>query len=64
MKTDRWAYENLEVYVWEGKYEIADRVTRFRCAVGHAHRGPGARLDGRRSEPVRRGDIARVIAPL
>ncbi|EON20941.1 PspF family transcriptional regulator [Cupriavidus sp. GA3-3] len=34
MKTDRWAYENLEVYVWEGKYEIADRVTRFLAPLG------------------------------
>ncbi|MEM5430957.1 sigma-54 dependent transcriptional regulator [Cupriavidus oxalaticus] len=34
MKTDRWAYENLEVYVWEGKYEIADRVTRFLSPLG------------------------------
>jgi transcriptional regulator with AAA-type ATPase domain len=34
MKTDRWAYENLEIYVWEGKYEIADRVTRFLAPLG------------------------------
>jgi len=33
MKTD-WAYENLEVYVWEGKYEIADRVARFLSPLG------------------------------
>src|SRR5881392_1019709 len=34
MKTDRWAYENLEIYVWEGKYEIADRVTRVLAPLG------------------------------
>ncbi|AOY95287.1 sigma-54-dependent Fis family transcriptional regulator [Cupriavidus sp. USMAA2-4] len=34
MKTDRWAYENLEVYVWEGKQEIADRITRFLAPLG------------------------------
>ncbi len=34
MKTDRWAYESLEVYVWEGKYEIADRVARFLTPLG------------------------------
>ena len=34
MKTDRWAYENLEVYVWEGKQEIADRITRFPAPLG------------------------------
>ncbi len=34
MKTDHWAYENLEVYVWEGKYEIADRVTRILSPLG------------------------------
>ena len=34
MNSDRWAYENLEVYVWEGKYEIADRVTRFLSPLG------------------------------
>ena len=30
MKADRWAYESLEVYVWEGQYEIADRVAVLR----------------------------------
>ncbi|NYI01323.1 sigma 54-interacting transcriptional regulator [Cupriavidus plantarum] len=34
MKADRWAYESLEVYVWEGKYEIADRVARFLTPLG------------------------------
>ncbi|MDF3836989.1 sigma-54-dependent Fis family transcriptional regulator, partial [Cupriavidus basilensis] len=34
MKTDRWAYESLEVYVWEGKSDIADRVARFLSPLG------------------------------
>lgn len=34
MKPDRWAYENLEVYVWEGKQEIADRVARCLAPLG------------------------------
>lgn len=34
MKPDRWAYENLEVYVWEGKHEIADRVARCLAPLG------------------------------
>lgn len=34
MTMDRWSYENLEVYVWEGKYEIADRVTRYLSPLG------------------------------
>ncbi|MCP3021627.1 sigma 54-interacting transcriptional regulator [Cupriavidus basilensis] len=34
MKTDRWAYESLEVYVWEGKSDIADRVSRFLSPLG------------------------------
>ena len=34
MKAERWAYESLEVYVWEGQYEIADRVARFLTPLG------------------------------
>ncbi|UIF89553.1 sigma 54-interacting transcriptional regulator [Cupriavidus sp. UYPR2.512] len=50
MKTDRWAYENLEVYVWEGKYEIADRVTRFLAPLGVDVIRAGA-LDALPAEP-------------
>lgn len=34
MKSDRWAYENLEVYVWEGKHDFADRVARCLVPLG------------------------------
>ncbi len=34
MKAERWAYESLEIYVWEGQYEIADRVARFLTPLG------------------------------
>ena len=34
MKTDRWAYETLEIFVWEGRHDIADRVARFMAPFG------------------------------
>lgn len=34
MKTDRWAYETLEIFVWEGRQDIAERVTRFMAPFG------------------------------
>ncbi len=50
MKTDRWAYENLEVYVWEGKYEFADRVARFLAPLGAEVIRAGG-LEGLPTEP-------------
>lgn len=34
MKAERLAYEALELYVWEGKHDIADRVARFMAPFG------------------------------
>lgn len=34
MKADRLAYEALEIYVWEGKHDIADRVARCMAPFG------------------------------
>jgi len=57
MKADRWAYESLEVYVWEGKYEIADRVARFLMPLGAEVVRAGA-LDALPSEPRVKPSIA------
>lgn len=34
MKSERLAYEALELYVWEGKHDVADRVARFMAPFG------------------------------
>jgi transcriptional regulator with AAA-type ATPase domain len=34
MKADRLAFEALEIYVWEGKHDIADRVARCMTPLG------------------------------
>ena len=61
MKADRWAYETLEVYVWEGKYEIADRVARFLTPLGVEVIRAGA-LDALPAEPRVKPCIAVISA--
>jgi len=61
MKADRWAYESLEVYVWEGKYEIADRVARFLTPLGSEVIRAGA-LDALPAEPRVKPCIAVISA--
>ncbi|WP_454767135.1 sigma 54-interacting transcriptional regulator [Cupriavidus campinensis] len=61
MKADRWAYETLEVYVWEGKYEIADRVARFLAPLGVDVIRGGA-LDALPAEPRVKPCIAVISA--
>ncbi|MEK7320204.1 MAG: sigma-54 dependent transcriptional regulator [Pseudomonadota bacterium] len=61
MKADRWAYESLEVYVWEGKYEIADRVARFLTPLGAEVVRAGA-LDALPAEPRVKPSIAVISA--
>nr|WP_315595915.1 sigma-54 dependent transcriptional regulator [uncultured Cupriavidus sp.] len=61
MKAERWAYESLEVYVWEGQYEIADRVARFLAPLGAEVIRAGA-LDALPGEPRVKPSIAVISA--
>ncbi|MHA6910751.1 sigma 54-interacting transcriptional regulator [Ralstonia pseudosolanacearum] len=61
MKTDRWAYETLEIFVWEGRQDIADRVTRFMAPFGAEVIRAGG-MDFQPSEPRSKPSIAVISA--
>lgn len=61
MKTDRWAYETLEIFVWEGRQDIADRVTRFMAPFGAEVIRAGG-IDFQPSEPRSKPSIAVISA--
>ncbi|ALF90594.1 MULTISPECIES: sigma-54-dependent Fis family transcriptional regulator [Ralstonia solanacearum species complex] len=61
MKTDRWAYETLEIFVWEGRQDIAERVTRFMAPFGAEVIRAGG-IDFQPSEPRSKPSIAVISA--
>ncbi|MDC6178716.1 sigma-54-dependent Fis family transcriptional regulator [Ralstonia solanacearum] len=61
MKTDRWAYETLEIFVWEGRQDIAERVTRFMAPFGAEVIRAGG-IDFQPAEPRSKPSIAVISA--
>ncbi|NOZ16771.1 MAG: sigma-54-dependent Fis family transcriptional regulator, partial [Betaproteobacteria bacterium] len=61
MKTDRWAYETLDIFVWEGRYDIADRVARFMAPFGAEVIRAGG-IDFQPAEPRAKPSIAIISA--
>jgi len=61
MKTDRWAYEALEIFVWEGRHDIAERVTRFMAPFGAEVIRAGG-IDFQPAEPRMKPSVAIISA--
>ncbi|ANA35684.1 sigma 54-interacting transcriptional regulator [Ralstonia mannitolilytica] len=61
MKTDRWAYEALEIFVWEGRHDIADRVARFMAPFGAEVIRAGG-IDFQPAEPRLKPSVAIISA--
>ncbi len=61
MKTDRWAYEALEIFVWEGRHDIAERVTRFMAPFGAEVIRAGG-IDFQPAEPRLKPSVAIISA--
>ena len=61
MKTDRWAYETLDIFVWEGRYDIADRVARFMAPFGAEVIRAGG-IDFQPAEPRAKPSVAIISA--